>query len=63
MIEAIKNREDRVSPTLLKYAEALEDTILGKEAEKLYGDKTYAVEMIMYSDLLKPQLHLMIKHL
>ncbi len=53
LIAAIKERDDRVSPTLLAYAQAKEDTILGREAEKLYGDKTYAVEMIMYADLLK----------
>ena len=52
LIQTILDKKDSISPTLLSYA-SLEDTILGREAEKIYGDKTYAVEMLMYADLLK----------
>jgi len=55
LIQEIIEHSTTISPTLLKYATA-EDTILGKEAEKLYGDRTYAVEMLMYADLLKTTL-------
>lgn len=53
LIETILQNSDRVSPTLYKYADSPDDTVLGKEARRLYGDSTYAVEAIMYADLLK----------
>ena len=52
LIQTILDKKDSISPILLSYASP-EDTILGREAEKIYGDKTYAVEMLMYADLLK----------
>jgi len=53
LIDTIIKNKNYVSPTLYKYATSPEDTILGQEAKRLYGDSSYAVEMIMYSDLLK----------
>ena len=53
LIETIKRNHHSVSPTLYKYATSPEDTILGKEALRLHKDGTYAVEMLMYADLLK----------
>lgn len=53
LINTIVQNKSYVSPTLYKYATSPEETVLGQEAKRLYGDSSYAVEMVMYSDLLK----------
>lgn len=53
LIDTIIKNKSYVSPTLYKYATSPEETVLGQEAKRLYGDSSYAVEMVMYSDLLK----------